>query len=204
MLTKQVTLRGFQLFFIEVTLRTLIKKDWLVVAFMKYMTIFIIIVFILSGCNRGYDSLEEAVQSQWKTPIEILNYDVEKQLVYYLDQTQHILGVYHYENGKYRYDNEQSVGMTFESDSGLPFLVSANHFEGVGNIIHGAIRTDEHEVEKFVIEYKNGESQEIKAKNNTFIAEFPSYLTISVEEFFTEIDNAVGYDEHGEIVESWN
>lgn len=162
------------------------------------------LLFLLTGCNRGYVSLEEAVQSQWETPIEVLNQDVENQLVYYLDQTQHILGVYRFENGKYRYDNEQSVGMTFESESGLPFLVSANHFEGVGNIIHGAIRTDKHKVEKFVIKYKNGEYQEIKAKNNTFIAEFPSYLTIKAEEFFTEIDNAFGYDEQGEIVESWN
>ncbi|WP_088102894.1 hypothetical protein [Halalkalibacter urbisdiaboli] len=170
---------------------------------MKDISIVIIILFILTGCNKGYESLEEAVQSQWKTPIEILNHDQDNQLVYYLDQNQHILGVYEYENDEYSYDNQQSVGMTFESDRGLPFLVSANHFEGVGNIIHGAIRTDEHEVEKFVIQYKNGKTLEIKANNNTFIAEFPSYLTISVEEFFTEIDNAIGYDEKGEIVESW-
>ncbi|WP_236035282.1 hypothetical protein [Alkalihalobacterium elongatum] len=170
---------------------------------MKYMTVFILILLILSGCNSGYEALEEAVQSQWKTPIEILNQDAEKQLVYYLDQTQHILGVYHYENGKYKYDNKQSVGLTFESESGFPFFVSANHFEGVGNIIHGAIQTDEHEVDKFVIQYKNGKHQEINAKNNTFITEFPSYLTISVEEFFAEMDNAIGYDQQGEIVESW-
>lgn len=173
-------------------------------AFIKYIIIFTISIFILTGCSRGYYSLDEAVQSQWKTPIEILNQDVENQLVYYLDQTQHILGVYHYENGKYSYDNKQSVGMTFDSDSGLPFLVSANHFEGVGNIIHGAITTEEHQIEKFVIHYKNGEYQEVKAKNNTFIAEFPTFLTINVEEFFSEIDNVFGYDEHEKIVESWN
>lgn len=136
--------------------------------------------------------MEEEVQSQWKTPIEILNQDEEKQLVYYLDQTQHILGVYEYENGKYRYDNKQSVGMMFESDRGFPFFISAKHFKGVGNIIHGAIRADEHQVEKFVIKYKNGEFQEIKAKNNTFIADFPSYLVINAEGFFSEIDNNLG------------
>lgn len=172
---------------------------------MKYVTIFFIIVLlILSGCNRSYHSLEEAVQSHWKTPIEIVNQDEEKQLVYYLDNTQHILGGYHYENGKYRYDNEQSIGLQFESESGLPFLLSANHFEGVGNIIHGAIRTDQSEVEKFVIEYKNGETQEIKARNNTFIVQFPSYLTINVEEFFEEVENAYGYDNNNELIESWN
>ncbi|QED46081.1 hypothetical protein [Cytobacillus dafuensis] len=171
---------------------------------MKYLAVLIIILFTLSGCNNGYDSLEKAVQSQWKTPIEIINQDEDKQLVYYLDQTQHILGVYHYEKGKYSYDNEQSVGITFESESGLPFFISANYFEGVGNIIHGAIKTDKYEVERFVIEYKNGETQEIKARNNTFITEFPSYLTISAVEFLGKVENAYGYDKNNEIVESWN
>ena len=170
---------------------------------MKKIAISIIILFLLSGCNRSYDSLEEAVQSQWKTPIEIVNQDVERQLVYYLDHDQHILGVYHYENGKYRYDNEQSVGMKFGTDKGLPFFVQANYFDGVGNIINGAIKTDEHEVEKFVIQYKSGEHQEIMAKNNTFIAEFPTFLTTGIEMFQTEIENVIGYDNQGKIVESY-
>lgn len=170
---------------------------------MKYMTLFFILVFILSGCSSWYDSLEEAVQSQWKTPINILNQDEEKQLVYYLDQTQHILGVYHFKNGKYQYDNEQSVGITFESERGLPFLLSANHFNGIGNIIHGAIKTEKYEIDRFVIEYKNGEKQEIKARNNTFIAEFPTYLTISVEKFFSEVENAYGYGKNNKMIESW-
>ncbi|WP_246586592.1 hypothetical protein [Cytobacillus gottheilii] len=171
---------------------------------MRLFLLFVAVLAILSGCNTSYPSLEEAVQSQWKTPIKVINHDENNQLVYYLDQTQHILGVYEFENGKYKYNNEQSVGMTFESESGLPFLVSANHFEGIGNIIHGAITTDEHEIERFEIHYKNGEIQEISAKNNTFITEFPSFLTIDVEVFFSEIENAVGYDQNGEIVDKWN
>jgi hypothetical protein len=170
---------------------------------MKKITISIIILFILSGCNRSYESLDEAVQSHWKTSITIVNQNVERQLVYYLDHDQHILGVYHYENGKYRYDNKQSIGNTFSSDKGLPFFVSANYFEGVGNIIHGAIKTDEHEVEKFVIQYKNGENQEITAKNNTFITEFPQFIKTSVEMFLSEIENVIGYDNQGKIVESF-
>lgn len=161
-------------------------------------------LIVLVGCNKGYNSLEEAVQSEWDTPIEVINQDKENQLVYYLDQPQHILGIYHYENGKYSYDNEQSVGMTFVSEAGLPFLLSANHFEGVGNIIHGAIKTNKFEVERFVIEYKNGETQEIKAKNNTFITEFPLYLTVSPNAFLSEVENAYGYDKNNEIIESWN
>ena len=171
---------------------------------MKKITLSVLILLILSGCNRSYGSLEEAVQSHWKTPIEIVNQDEERQLVYYLNHGQHILGVYHYENGMYRYDNKQSVGITFSSDNRLPFFVQANYFEGIGKIIHGAIKTNEHEVEKFIILYKNGEQQEIIAKNNTFITEYPTTITTSIEMFQTEIENVIGYDKHGDIVESYN
>lgn len=169
---------------------------------MQKITIFILVLFILSGCNIGYETLEKAVQSQWETPIKIVNQDEDNQLVYYLDRTQHILGTFQHENGKYRYDNEQSVGTEFESESGLPFLLSANHFDGVGNIIHGAIKTEQ-EVDRFVIEYKSGEKQEIRARNNTFITEFPSYLSIGAEQFFSEVKNAYAYDKKNEVIGSW-
>ncbi|MBT2682300.1 membrane lipoprotein lipid attachment site-containing protein [Bacillus sp. ISL-37] len=169
---------------------------------MKKITIFILILFTLSGCNKGFESLEEAVQSQWKTPIKIVNQDEDHQLVYYLDQTQHILGTYQYENGKYRYDNEQSVGTEFESESGSPFLLSANHFDDVGDIIHGAIKTEQ-DVDRFVIEYISGKEQEIKATNNTFITEFPSYLSIGADQFFSEVKNAYAYDINNEVIGSW-
>lgn len=170
---------------------------------MKKITVSIIILLILSGCNRSYESLEEAVQNEWKTPIEVVNQDEERQLVYYLDNNQHILGVYNYENGRYKYDNKQSVGITFSSDNGLPFFVQANYFEGVGKIIHGAIKTGGHKVEKFIIQYKNGEQQEVIAKNNTFITDYPTSITTSIEMFQTEIENVIVYDKHGEIVESY-
>ena len=171
---------------------------------MKKITLSMLILFILSGCSRGYETLQEAVQSEWKTPIEVVNQDEEKQLVYYLEHDQHVLGVYDYENGKYRYDTKHSVGKRFTSENGLPFYVQASYFEGVGKIIHGAIKTNEHEVEKFIIQYKNGEQQEILAKNNTFITEYPKTITTSIEMFQTEIENVIGYDQHGEIVESYN
>ena len=171
---------------------------------MKRITILILILLILSGCDRGYESLEEAVQSEWKNPIEVVNQDEERRLVYYLNDDQHILGVYYYENGRYKYDSKHSVGVTFSSEKGLPFFVRANDFEGAGKIIHGAIKTDEHEVEKFIIQYKNGEQQEILAKNNTFITEYPETITTSVEMFQAEIENVIGYDQHGEIVEIYH
>ena len=109
-----------------------------------------------------------------------------------MNDDQHILGVYYYENGRYRYDSKHSVGVTFSSEKGLPFFVRATNFEGAGKIIHGAIKTDEHEVEKFIIQYKNGEQQEILAKNNTFIAAYPETITTSVEMFQSEIKNVIG------------
>lgn len=173
---------------------------------MKKISIFIIILFLLSGCNRSYHSLAEAVQSHWKTPIQIVNQDEDKQLVYYLDSGQHILGVYHYKDGKYSYGNKESLGTRFSSGEGLrlPFLVRADYFKGIGNIIHGAIKTDEQEVEKFVIQYKNGEHQEIMAKNNTFIIEAPTFLATKIEMFQAEIENVIGYDNKGNIIESYN
>ncbi|MFD1737472.1 hypothetical protein ACFSCX_13000 [Bacillus salitolerans] len=54
---------------------------------MRLILLFTTILFILSGCNTGYTSLEEAVQSHWKTPIKVINQDDNNQLVYYLDQT---------------------------------------------------------------------------------------------------------------------
>ncbi|OIJ12631.1 hypothetical protein BKP35_10570 [Anaerobacillus arseniciselenatis] len=147
--------------------------------------------------------MQAAVQSQWNSPIEVINQDEKNQLVYYLDGPQHVLGVYEFKDGKYRYRNEQSVGGTFFSQIGLPFLVTANYFDGVGNIIHGAVTTDR-QVDKFVLHYKNGEIEEVTAKNNTFITEFPSHLTVEVSMFFTEFKNAVAYDKHGEVISIWN
>lgn len=171
---------------------------------MRGITIFVFSLFMLVGCKGGYDSLQAAVQSQWNSPIEVVNQDKEKQLVYYLDGPQHILGVYQYEDGKYKYTNKQSVGGTFSSQVGLPFLVTANHFEGVGNMIHGAVTTEHHQVEKFVLHYKNGETEEITAKNNTFITEYPMHLTVKVNMFFSEFLNAVAYDKDGEVISIWN
>lgn len=170
---------------------------------MKKIIILISVLFLLVSCNRSYDSLEKAVQNHWETPIEIVNQDVHRQLVYYLDDDQHILGVYDYKNGRYRYNNKQSIGINFSSDMGLPFFVQANYYEGIGNIIHGAIKTDEHVVETFIIKYKNGEHQEIIAKNNTFITEFPTFLTIGIEMFQAEIESVIGYDNQGNIIETY-
>lgn len=164
--------------------------------------VFVALLFVIDSM-RSYNSLEEAVQSEWKTPIKVVNHDEKMEVVYYLDYDQHVVDVYQHEVGKYRYNDRQSTGMRFDSDVGLPFYVQAHHFKGVGNVIYGAIETDEHVVEKFVIRYKNGQSQEISATNNTFIAEFPKFLNSDIMMFQEAIDNAIGYDQQGKIVERY-
>ncbi len=75
----------------------------------KSYLVFLFIVIVLIGCSiMGHDTLEEAVQSQWDTPIDVVNQDNEKQLVYYLDHDQHVIGTYEYKEGKYFYGNKQS------------------------------------------------------------------------------------------------
>lgn len=163
----------------------------------------IVALLFVMDYARSYDSLEKAVQSEWKTPIEVVNQDEELGVVYYLDYDQHIVGVYQHKDGKYRYNNRHSTGISFDSSAGLPFYVQTHHFKGVGNVVYGAIETDEHVVKKFVIQYKNGNSQEIAAKNNTFITEYPEHLNPDIMIFQEEIENVIGYDEQGGIVESY-
>lgn len=92
---------------------------------------------MLVGCSsKGYDTLQEAVQSQWDTPIQVLNQDEENQIVVYLDQTQYVVGLYQYDNNKYTYDREPSEGHSSSSDKGYPLFVKPVQFEGKESIIY--------------------------------------------------------------------
>lgn len=130
---------------------------------------------LLSGCGKGYNTLEESIQSQWKTPIEIKNVDWDSNLVIYLDRTQYVFDVYEYKNDKYYYDSSQSSGWTATSDHGIPFLVRADERKGIGKFLWGAVYSDK-PVNLIVIKYKNGETQETEALNNTFILKMPESL----------------------------
>ncbi|WP_231495847.1 hypothetical protein [Paucisalibacillus sp. EB02] len=90
--------------------------------------------------------------------------------------------------------------MTFAFDSGLPFYIQYKYFDGAGDIIYGAISSEVHQVEKFVIHYDNGEVQEVKAINNTFMSETPANL--DPRNILSKIDVAYGYDKNGEVIES--
>ncbi|MGZ9583688.1 hypothetical protein [Paenibacillus marinisediminis] len=167
-----------------------------------YVIISVIVISILiSGC--GYNSLQEAVQSQWETPISIKNEDKEHRLVIYLDQTQYVFGVYKYKNHKYYYDNSQSSGWRTSPDNGIPLLVVAEQKEGIGNFIWGAVYTDI-PAKRIVIEYENGERQETNAVNNTFILEMPeSFNSIEPHMFMGKLYDVTAYDEDDQVLVEW-
>jgi hypothetical protein len=152
---------------------------------------------------RGFDTLDKAVQSHWKTPIKIFNEDKTNKLVLYLDQTQYVFGVYGYRNGRYYYDNSQSSGWTASSDRGIPFLVRAEAKNNRGNFLWGALYT-EIPIGKFVIEYNNGETQETKAINNTFIIKMPkSYDSYQEINLMGELFNVKAYGEDNKEIQNW-
>ena len=161
----------------------------------------LVLLFVITGCGKS--TLQEAVQSQWKTPIKVMNDDPANQLVIYLDQTQYILGVYEYKNGKYYYDNTQSSGWTATSEHRVPFLVNAEFKEGLGNFIWGAVYTDQ-VVGKIQIQYENGETQETEAVNNTFMLAMPeSFDSIDPIMFMGELYDVIVYDTDGSLIVSW-
>jgi len=159
------------------------------------------LLLLISGC--GYNTLQEAIQSKWKTPITVMNNDPKKQLVIYLDQTQYVFGVYEYKNGKYYYTNSQSSGWSSSSNTGIPFLVRAEYKNSIGNFIWGAVYSDI-PVEKIFVEYTNGETQETVAVNNTFVLEMPdTFNNIEPIMFMGEIYDVIAYDKVGIEIVSW-
>ena len=73
----------------------------------------------------GYPTLDQAVQSNWKTPVKIVNVDLENQLVLYLDETQYVFAAYEQKRGRFHVNADSESGWTASSDHGPAFLVVA-------------------------------------------------------------------------------
>lgn len=174
---------------------------------MKKIALILSILLTLIGCsNKDYKTLEEAVQSQWEYPIQVLNQDEENQVIVYLDKSKensYVVGMYQLDNSKYNYNLEPSEGNQTSSQNGYPLFVKPVHFEGIEPFLYGAVVTEDHVGSSFVIHYTNGQTQEIMAKNNTIIAEYPSFITQDIHQYYGEVDNVIAYDENGEVIESW-
>lgn len=142
------------------------------------------------------------MQSKWDYPIQVLNQDEVNQVVVYLDKYnddfQYVVGLYQFDNNRYTYDRESSEGHSSSSEKGYPLFVKPVQFEGVEPILYGAVVTENHVARSFVIHYTNGQTQEISAKNNTIIAEYPSFITQDINQYFGEVENVIAYDDNGE------
>ncbi len=172
---------------------------------MKKFPILILLIIALStllgGC--GYNTLEKSIEADWKTPIEIKNIDEDHKLVIYLDKNQYVFDVYEYKNDKYYYNNNQSSGWTATSDNKIPFLVRAEERKGIGNFVWGAVYSKK-TFNLIVVKYKNGETQEIEAVNNTFILKMPESLNkIDPTMLMGELLDVTAYDKDKNETVDW-
>ena len=104
---------------------------------------------------RGFSTLDKAVQSQFKSTIQVVNTDQTNKLVTFKDQDQYVFGVYRFRGERYYYKNDnQSSGWTASSETGPAFLVRVETNKNKGNFIWGALYTDI-PVSKFKVQYKN-------------------------------------------------
>lgn len=153
---------------------------------------------------RGYITVEKAVQSKWKSKIKVVNKDMTNQLVIYKDNEQYVFGVFHKKYGRYYYRNDsQSSGWRSQSQNGPAFLVRVEHKENKGNFIWGALYT-EIPIDKFQIEFKNGDIREVPAVNNTFIYKVPDIYQVEQEpNLMTTFIDVKAYDTENKQIKSW-
>lgn len=152
----------------------------------------------------GYKTLEKAVQSTWKYPLQVVNVDQQNELVLSLDQTQYVFAAYELKNGRYHYDTDSESGWTASSDVGPAFLVQAEPKNNKENFIWGALYSDM-PVHKFKIEYTNGETQEVESSNNTFIMRMPeAYQSEDKMMLMTTFTNVYALDEENNVIRAYN
>lgn len=180
--------------------------DWGVM-FMRYLTLCFSTILILTGCS--YNTLNDAIQQKWKDPVKILYIEKNKQTVIFTDGTtdvQYVFNTYEKKHGKYIYSTDQEEGYTFDSDDGIPFLIRTTKREKVGNIIWGALKTNQKVVRVKVL-FTNREDNNtqievyIPVKNNAFIG-YPAkpFFESEVTLFQDWEMSAEAYDENGNVV----
>ncbi|GAB1155147.1 hypothetical protein YWY31_11720 [Paenibacillus illinoisensis] len=151
----------------------------------------------------GYPTLDQAVQSNWKTPVKIVNVDLENQLVLYLDETQYVFAAYEQKRGRFHVNGDSESGWTASSDHGPAFLVVAEPKNNSGNFMWGALYSDI-SIAKFQIKYINGETHDVKAINNTFIVRMPvAFQNESELRLMETFDNIHAIDANHRVIQSW-
>ncbi|MGF9695923.1 hypothetical protein [Paenibacillus sp. MABNR03] len=166
----------------------------------------LLILAVIFLWNRifGYPTLDQAVQSNWKTPVKIVNTDQENEMVLYLDETQYVFAAYEQKHGRFHVDADTESGWSASSDLGPAFLVVAEPKNNKGNFMWGALYSDI-PIAKIRIEYIHGETQEVKPKNNTFIVKMPlAYQKVDHLGLMETISNVHAIDAGNKVIQSWN
>ncbi|WP_127536001.1 hypothetical protein [Paenibacillus illinoisensis] len=168
-----------------------------------------LLVLLIAGLNLfwnrifGYPTLDQAVQSNWKTPVKIVNVDQENELVLYLDETQYVFAAYEQNRERFHVDEDTESGWTASSDLGPAFLAVAEPKNNSGNFIWGALYSDI-SIAKFQIEYINGETLDVKAINNTFIVKMPlAFQNESELSLMETFNNIHAIDVNHKVIQSW-
>ncbi len=161
-------------------------------------------IFIFWEDIYGFRTLEEAVNAEFKSPVQIVNQDAQNRLVMFKDKTQYVLGVYREWNGRLYYKNDRgSSGWTASTMNGPAFLVVAEKKPDRGNFVWGALYTDI-PVRSFLVEYKNGDIQEVNARQNTFVVKMPEIYRDSSELGAASIVKSVNaYGLDNQLIKTW-
>lgn len=175
------------------------KKGFIVCA-----AILILTLLFFWNDIRGYSSLEKAVQSEYKSTIQVVNKDQTNKLFIFKDQDQYVFGAFRYRGERYYYKNDsQSSAWTAQSKTGIAFLVNVETKRDKGNFIWGALYTDI-PIANFQIQYKNGEIEEVESVNNTFIRRIPhDYQNEKEPNLMTTFYDVKAYDKDNNLIETW-
>lgn len=179
--------------------------NWKTSIFLVSGILALVVLFFFIFQGFGYNSLEKAIQAQWKyrnDPIKIKNVNEHYKLVVYLDITQYVFNEYKFKNNKYYYSGDNASGWTMSADTGPPFLVRIEERNN-NKFIWGAVTTDE-SVDKIVVKYKNKEIQEIGAVNNTFISELTdSFKKIDKLMLMGVLEEVKAFDRNSNVIATW-
>lgn len=161
-------------------------------------------IFLFWDDIYGFRTLDEAVNARFKSPMQIVNQDAENRLVMFKDKSQYVLGVYRQWNGRFYYKNDSgSSGWTASTMNGPAFLVVAEKKPDRGNFVWGALYTDI-PVRSFLVEYKNGDVQEVNASQNTFLVKMPEIYRDTSELGAASIVKSVNaYGMDNQLIKTW-
>jgi hypothetical protein len=172
-----------------------IRKRWS----MNKIGFFIVFAALcLIGCSS--QTLDQAIQNEWESPVAIVMTEDTKHGVIFKENDQYIFNTFDKSNGRYEYSEDGEDGFRFEG-SNNPLFVRTIYREGRGDIIWGALKTEKEVKEikiTFIDKKKPGNeiSMSVPIVNNAFIGYPPVQL------YHSEIEAATKWAVHAVVVDS--